>query len=163
MQNSTIAKIALTALVGVAGVGFFIKSTLDHSQNYKKVDELLATDLGSWGDKELKVHGYVLPGSIKKEIVNQETRRSFVLQNLGKRIRIFTTGPVPDTFNDTAEVVATGHLIAANERKAMADSLKVDMEKDAAYVFDATELSAKCPSKYDGANINKNLGQTQFK
>ena len=157
MQNSTLAKIALTTLVGVAGVGFFIKSTLDHSQNYKKVDELMATDLSSWGDKEIKVHGYVLPGSIKEQIVNQETQRSFILQNLGKKIRVFSIGPKPDNFQDQSEVVATGHLVAAADRKAMADALKVNLETDVAYVVDAKELSAKCPSKYEGAQINKNL------
>src|SRR5690242_12369827 len=100
MQNSTLAKIALTAAVAVAGVGFFVKSTMGHTQHYKMVDELLAGDLKQWEGKELKVHGWVLAGSLKEDVVNQETHRSFVLQKDGKKIRVFSMGPKPDTFKD---------------------------------------------------------------
>jgi cytochrome c-type biogenesis protein CcmE len=161
MQKSTIAKIALTAAVAVAGVGFFVKSTLGHAQHYKMVDELVATDLASWGDKEIKVHGWVLASSIKEEVVNQETIRTFVLQNKGKKIRVFSSGPKPDTFKDQSEVVATGHLVPAGTRKDWAASLKVNLEPDMAYVVDAKELQAKCPSKYEGAQVNKNLEEFQ--
>jgi cytochrome c-type biogenesis protein CcmE len=157
MQNSTIAKIALTAAVAVAGVGFFVKSTLGHSQHYKMVDELVATDLSSWGDKEIKVHGWVLAGSIVEQVVNQETWRTFILQNKGKKVRVFSSGPKPDTFKDQSEVVATGHIVAASTQKAVADQLKVHLEADMQYVVAAKELQAKCPSKYEGAQVNKNL------
>lgn len=157
MQNSTIAKIALTAAVAVAGVGFFIKSTQAHSQHYKMVDELMASDLAQWKDKELKVHGWVLAGSIREEVVKQETQRTFVLEKGGKKIRIFSMGPKPDTFKDQSEVVATGRLIPATDKGALAESLGVKLEGDLAYVFEAKELQAKCPSKYDGARANKDL------
>jgi cytochrome c-type biogenesis protein CcmE len=157
MQNSTLAKIALTAAVAVAGVGFFVKSTLGHTQHYKMVDELLAGDLTQWKDKELKVHGWVLAGSIKEQVVKQETHRSFVLTKDGKKIRIFNMGPKPDTFKDQSEVVATGRLVPASSRKDLAAALGVPLEADIAYVVDATELQAKCPSKYEGARANKDL------
>ena len=55
MQKSTLAKIALTAVVAVAGVGFFVKSTLGHTTHYKMVDDLMTTgDLDQWKDKEIK-------------------------------------------------------------------------------------------------------------
>ena len=157
MQKSTLAKIALTAAVAVAGVGFFVKSTLGHTTHYKMVDELMASDLTQWKDKEIKVHGWVLAGSIKAEVVNQETQRTFILQKGGKKIRIFTEGPVPDTFKDQSEVVATGTLVAAESKKQLAQSLGVNLEADLGYVVQATELQAKCPSKYEGAQINKDL------
>jgi cytochrome c-type biogenesis protein CcmE len=163
MQNSTLAKIVLTAAVAVAGVGFFVKSTLGHTQEYMMVDQLLATgDLSQWQGKELKVHGWVVAGSIKEEVVNQQTVRTFLLQKEGKKIRIFSKGPKPDTFKDQSEVVATGRLIPTAERKDLANQLKVSIETDLAYVVDATDLQAKCPSKYEGAQVNKNLNTTKF-
>jgi len=157
MQNSTLAKIALTAAVAVAGVGFFVKSTMGHTQHYKMVDELLAGDLKQWEGKELKVHGWVLAGSLKEDVVNQETHRSFVLQKDGKKIRVFSMGPKPDTFKDQSEVVATGRLVPAADMKQLAAALNVPLEADLAYVVEAKELQAKCPSKYDGARANKDL------
>ena len=162
MQNSTLAKIAITAAVAVAGVGFFVKSTLGHTQHYKMVDELMAGDLSQWKGKELKVHGWVVAGSIRELVVDQKTQRSFVLQKDGKKIRVFSFGPKPDTFKDQSEVVASGYLIPASEKGELAKSLGVPLEADLAYVVDATKLDAKCPSKYDGARANKDLNQ-QFK
>ncbi|MBA3391038.1 MAG: cytochrome c maturation protein CcmE [Deltaproteobacteria bacterium] len=158
MQNSTLAKIALTAAVAVAGVGFFVKSTLGHTTHYKMVDELMAAgDLAQWKDQEIKVHGWVEAGSIKTEVVNQETQRTFLLQKGGKKIRVFTVGPVPDTFKDQSEVVATGMIVPATTKSDLAASLKVSLEADLAYVVVAKELQAKCPSKYTGAQANKDL------
>lgn len=157
MQNSTLAKIALTAAVAVAGVGFFVKSTLGHTQHYKMVDELMAGDLAQWQGKELKVHGWVLAGSIKEDVVKQETQRSFVLTKDGKKIRVFSMGPKPDTFKDQSEVVATGTLVPAADMRELASALRVPLESDVAYVVVATELQAKCPSKYEGARANQDL------
>jgi cytochrome c-type biogenesis protein CcmE len=162
MKNSTLAKIALTAAVAVAGVGFFVKSTLGHTQHYKMVDELMAGDLTQWKGKELKVHGWVLAGSVREQVVDQKTQRTFVLTKEGKKIRVFSYGPKPDTFKDQSEVIATGHVIPAAEKRELAKSLGVVLEADLDYVVDATKLDAKCPSKYDGARANKDL-DTQFK
>lgn len=128
------------------------------TQHYKTVDQLLATDLSEWKDKELKVHGWVVAGTIKEKVANQETVRTFVLQKDGKKIRVFSSGPKPDTFKDQSEVVATGHIVAAAKLDAMARSLDLRIEDDMPYVVEATELMAKCPSKYQGANANKNIG-----
>lgn len=158
MQNSTIAKIALTAAVATAGVVFFARSASTSTQHYKMVDELLAAgDLGQWQDKQMKVHGWVVAGSIKEKVVNQETVRTFVLQKSGKRIRVFSKGPKPDTFRDQSEVVASGTLVSAASMDALAKGLDVRIESDMPYVVDATDLMAKCPSKYEGAQGNKNL------
>ena len=157
MQNSTLAKIALTAAVALAGVGFFVKTTMGHTTHYKMVDDLMTSgDLAQWKDKEIKVHGWVLAGSIKQSVVNQETFRTFVLQKGGKRIRVFSSGPVPDTFKDQSEVVATGEIVAANTKADLAKSLGVTLEGDLTHVVVAKELQAKCPSKYEGATSVKN-------
>jgi cytochrome c-type biogenesis protein CcmE len=157
MQNSTIAKLALSAAVLVAGVAFFAKSAQTSTQHYYKVEKLLATDLAQWKDTQLKVHGKVVAGSIKEKVVAQETMRTFLLENEGKKIRVFSKGPKPDTFKDQSEVVATGLVVPSAQMAAMADSLGVKIDSDMAYVVDSSELMAKCPSKYDGANANKDL------
>jgi cytochrome c-type biogenesis protein CcmE len=156
MQKSTLAKIALTAAVAVAGVGFFVKSTMGHTTHYKMVDDLMtAGNLAQWENKEIKVHGWVLAGSIKQNVVNQETQRTFVLQKGGKKIRVFSSGPVPDTFKDQSEVVATGEIVPAPTRAELAKSLGVTLEADLTHVVVSSELSAKCPSRYEGAQGNK--------
>jgi cytochrome c-type biogenesis protein CcmE len=157
MQNSTLAKIALTAAVAVAGVGFFVYSTRAHSEHYMMVDKLMASDLTHWNGNELKVHGDVLAGSIHERVVDQQTHRTFVLTRGGKQIRVFSSGPKPDTFKDQSEVIATGHLIPAAEKRELAKSLGVTLEANLDYVVDAEKLDAKCPSKYDGARANRDL------
>jgi cytochrome c-type biogenesis protein CcmE len=159
MQNSTIAKIALTAAVVVAGVAFFAKSASTNTQHYKMVDQLLEADLAKLGGQELKVHGWVVAGSIKEKIVNQETVRTFILHKDNKKIRVFSKGPKPDTFKDQSEVVATGTIVPSAEMAAMAASLDVRIDSDMQYVVSATELMAKCPSKYEGAQANKKLDE----
>ena len=159
MQNSTIAKLALTAAVIVGGVAFFAKSASTNTQHYKMVDQLLAADLSKFGGQELKVHGWVVAGSIKEKIVNQETVRTFLLHKDDKKIRVFSKGPKPDTFKDQSEVVATGTIVPSAQMAAMAASLDVRIDSDMNYVVDATDLMAKCPSKYEGAQANKKLDE----
>jgi cytochrome c-type biogenesis protein CcmE len=159
MQNSTIAKLALTAAVLVGGVAFFAKSASTNTQHYKMVDQLLETDMAKLGGQELKVHGWVVAGSIKEKIVNQETVRTFLLHKDDKKIRVFSKGPKPDTFKDQSEVVATGTIVPSAQMAAMAASLDVRIDSDMDYVVDATDLMAKCPSKYEGAQANKKLDE----
>jgi cytochrome c-type biogenesis protein CcmE len=154
MNKNTLTKIVLTGALAVGGMAFLVVSSTSSAQHYKYVDDLMKSDLSAWTGKELKVHGLVETGSIAQKIVNQETDRTFLLQRGGKKIRVFSRGPAPDTFKDESEVVATGHLVASAEMKQRAGALGVAIESDQAYVVDSTELMAKCPSKYDGARVN---------
>ncbi|HEY0190505.1 MAG TPA: cytochrome c maturation protein CcmE [Kofleriaceae bacterium] len=164
MDKNTLGKILLTAVVAIGGVGFFVRSSFSSAQHYMMVDDLLASDMSSWTGKELKVHGWVEAGSIHENVVDQETHRTFLLQKGGKKIRVFSVGPKPDTFKDQSEVVATGHLVPADQLRAVAQKLGVALESDLPYVVDSTELMAKCPSKYDGARVNTQLAPTpEFK
>lgn len=165
MQNRTFAKIGLTAAVALGGVGFLLYSSSEAAQHYEMVDKLVGNGLDTYKDKALKVHGFVEAGSIVEAIINQEQRRTFVLQKEGKKIRVFSTGPTPDTFKDQSEVVANGRLMPAADVQKLADEIcaktktpqacpiKTDAEQ--VYVVESTELMAKCPSKYEGASSNK--------
>lgn len=163
MNKSTLAKIVLTAVVALGAVGFLLKSSASSAVHYFKVNELMASGLEQWKDREIKVHGFVEGGSIHESVVNQETHRTFVLQVDGKKIRVFSAGPKPDTFKDQSEVVATGHLIPAAQMKQGAASLGVAIEADIPYVLDSTDLMAKCPSKYDGARVNLQPKTPEYK
>ncbi len=165
MTNATLAKILLTGVVAIGGGGFLVYSSVGQAQHYMQVDELTSGRLDQWKDNELKVHGHVLPGSIVEAIVGTDTARTFVLENNGKKVRVYSKGPKPDTFEDNSEVVALGRLIPAGERQSLADQLcansksktacPVHSDAEQAMVVDASELSAKCPSRYEGAPTNK--------
>src|ERR1700761_6400690 len=89
------------------------------------------TELQGMGDKaytrHLRVAGNVEPGSIERN----GTHAQFVLLELGKRLPVQYAGvePPPDTFKDNAQALAIGTF-----------------GRDG--IFHATELQAKCASKY---------------
>jgi cytochrome c-type biogenesis protein CcmE len=171
MKNGTAAKLVLTVAVVAGGAGFLVYSSTSHAQHYEMVDDLIAKGFDQYKDKQIKVHGFVEAGTIAKATVNQETRHMFVLQKNGKKIRVFVTGPTPDTFKDASEVVATGRLVNATDMQEAADAIcakpdtklpgectpgaKVAVNAEHDMVVEATELMAKCPSKYKGADSNK--------
>jgi cytochrome c-type biogenesis protein CcmE len=130
------AKIGVTSIVLVAAFGMLLYSTLGESmQYYKYVDEVMAQP-AAWEGKKLQVHGNVVPKSIGRKRDSREY--VFDLQRNGKVIRAYYNGIVPDTFKDDAEVVLTGHLTPNG--------------------FMATDMTAKCPSKYEAA---PRVGSTQ--
>ena len=123
------AKVGVTTLVLATAFGIMLFTTMGESmQYYKYVDEVTAQP-EAWHGKNLQVHGYVVPGSIgrKRDVLEYE----FDIQRNGKVIRAYYTGIVPDTFKDDAEVVLTGQLTDKG--------------------FIATDMTAKCPSKYEEA------------
>lgn len=123
------AKIGATSIVLIAAFTMLLYSTLGESmQYYKYVDEVVAQP-SMWEGKKLQVHGYVVPGSIGRKRESREY--VFDLQRNGKVIRAYYNGIVPDTFKNEAEVVLTGRLTSDG--------------------FKATEMTAKCPSKYEAA------------
>jgi len=154
LADRTFAKIVLTVLVGAAGVRFGI-SSVDHAPQYRLLDQLIAGGLDDWDGDELRVHGYITAGSIREQVVDQELRRTFVLQRDGKQIRVFSVGLAPDTLKDHAEVVVSGRLVPAAQMRPAAVALcdptwscAVDAEQ--AWVIEMTEILGRCPTKYEG-------------
>jgi cytochrome c-type biogenesis protein CcmE len=135
---STTVKVLLSIAVIAGVVGFFRFSARGHTSHYKMVEEVMVAP-SSWVGKPLKVHGFVEPGTIDEKVVDQETVRSFVLEHKGKRILVRNKGPKPDTFKDRSEVVAEGKIVEENGEPVLV----------------ATNLMAKCPSKYEGAPKDK--------
>lgn len=132
-------KIIATILAVAGAGGILIYSSLSDAQYFVEADEVLAKP-DKWLDKSLRVHGYVEAGSIDEQIEGQITRRKFVLFRNGAQILVHNVGPKPDTFRDESEVVAKGKLVKNSWSYAGTSG---------EYEFQADELMAKCPSKYD--------------
>ena len=81
-------------------------------------------DLQVQDDKEYRVNGTVVPGSIRPD--GLET--TFTITDGTTDMEIVTNDPLPDTFKDESEVVARGAYDGGT--------------------FEATEVLAKCPSKF---------------
>lgn len=129
MSNKA-ARIGVTAVVLATAFGVLLYSSLGESlQYYKYVDEVMA-EPAAWHGKNLQVHGIVVRDSIAQK-PNAPLEWRFDIQRNGKVLRAYYTGIVPDTFKADSEVVLTGTL----DDKG----------------FHATEMTAKCPSKYDAA------------
>ena len=120
--------VTLGLLVG--GVAYLFASSAGEAfEYYKHVDEVMAQP-AQWEHKHVQMHGFVVPGSIMKRMdkEHQQIEYKFQAVNCEKIIEVRYAGTVPDTFKDRAEVVVKGTL-DGNQ-------------------FHASEISAKCPSKY---------------
>ena len=120
------ARIGLTSLVLVLTFAGLLYSTMGESlEYYKKVDEVLVNP-AEWQGKALQLHGYAKGVSRRPDSLVYR----FDIESNGKVVRAFYTGVTPDTFKEDSEVVVKGRLAADN-------------------TFQATEIIAKCPSKYE--------------
>jgi len=136
------------------------------AQHYMQVDQLVSSNMTEWKDSELKVHGKVVSGSIV-EFIGAKDYFTFLLDSKGKKVRVFYAGPTPQNFGDDSDVIALGHIVPAKERQDLAAQIctkpkskaqmvcPIVVDAEQAWVVDASELSAKCPSRYEGAPNNK--------
>ncbi len=121
---------AVTLAIVLGGIGYlFYSSSGEAFEYYKHIDEVTGNP-GAWKGKHLQIHGFVVPGSIAKRMDagKQQIEYKFQAVNCGEIVEVRYAGTVPDTFKDRAEVVCKGSL-DGNQ-------------------FQASEISAKCPSKY---------------
>lgn len=120
-------RIGLAVVVVIGVIAWLAVSGIQANKSYY----VTITELQGMGDKaytrHLRVAGNVEPGSI----VHSGTHARFVLLELGRRLPVQYAGvePPPDTFKDNAQALAIGTF-----------------GRDG--VFHATELQAKCASKY---------------
>jgi cytochrome c-type biogenesis protein CcmE len=137
-MKGTTRKILVTVAILFGAVGYAIYTTVssgDALEYFKHVDEVMKSP-DEWRQKRIKLHGNVVQGTVLK----REGALDFVfaLHRGGRFVDVAYQGIVPDSFKDCAEVVVTGRLQGSR--------------------FKGEELSAKCPSKYDGVR-NKGCGE----
>jgi cytochrome c-type biogenesis protein CcmE len=133
-------KIALTVAVIGGAVGYMIYTTVGSGtalEYFKHVDEVVPEPSRFQGQR-LQVHGNVVAGSVLKRPGSLDYR--FALHRGGQWMDVTYSGIIPDNFKDCAELVVKGKLLGAHR-------------------FAADEISAKCPSKYDGQRSNECGGE----
>ena len=129
-KASLVVKIVASVAVIGGGVGYLLASTAGEAfEYYEHVDEVVPAT-AKWQGKPMQLHGFVVPGSIKKRFDQTRGRLEykFMQTNCGQQLEVQYAGVVPDTFKDGAEVVVKGQLDGNT--------------------FHSTEVMAKCPSKY---------------
>jgi cytochrome c-type biogenesis protein CcmE len=124
----------LLICAGVLGaMGLFLAAAIQSRPQgglvyFHTVDELLAMKPAT--DKGYRVNGKVVTGSIDRKPSGQDV--SFVLTGASSTLSVDYHGIIPDTFVDGADVTVEGKVLASG-------------------TFEATNLMAKCPSKYEAA------------
>src|SRR5687767_14158071 len=128
-------KVGLTGLVLASAFGVLMYTTLGESaQYYKYVNEVMA-EPDAWYGHPLQVHGYARDIRRKRDSLEY----TFEVHREGQVIHATYTGIVPDTFQNESEVVLQGTLAADGAWR----------DGSVAHVFNATGMTAKCPSKYE--------------
>lgn len=125
-RNNPTAIIVATVVILATIAWLTLTGTRDNKSYYVTIGELQG--LGSKAyTRHLRVAGNVQPGSIER----RGTSADFTLLEQGKTLRVSYQGtePPPDTFKDDAQALAVGMY-----------------GKDG--VFHATQIQAKCASKY---------------
>ncbi len=121
------AKIIAAAVIILATVAYLAYTGVrDNKSYYVTISELQGMG-GKAYTRHLRVAGNVQPGSIMRSGTNAH----FVLLEQGKTLQVAYQGsePPPDTFKDDAQALAVGTY-----------------GRDG--IFHATQLQAKCASKY---------------
>jgi cytochrome c-type biogenesis protein CcmE len=126
-KKQSVTKFVIAAVIIFGVVGWLaISAANDSKQYYVTITELQALGNKAY-TRHLRVAGNVQPGSIN----HVGTNATFTLLEQGKTLRVNYQGsePPPDTFKDDAQALAIGTY-----------------GRDG--VFHATQLQAKCASKY---------------
>jgi len=126
VKKSSIKFIVAAAIIVGAVAWLAISGARDSKSYYVTITELQAMGKSAYS-KNLRVAGNVAPGTIERSGPNA----TFTLIEQGKTLRVNYIGaePPPDTFKDDAQALAIGTY-----------------GRDG--TFHATQLQAKCASKY---------------
>lgn len=130
-KKNVVLLVGLVAL-GAAVASLFLFGMKDNAIYSKPVDQLLA-EKAKFTNKPVRAEGFLVHGTLEKRESPCEYR--FTIQKNGVEVPVrFAQCVVPDTFRDVPNmdvgVTVEGQLRADNS-------------------FDATNVLAKCPSKYE--------------
>jgi cytochrome c-type biogenesis protein CcmE len=116
----------------LGAVAFLILSAPDEGVlEYVYVDKVVEAPEDFVG-RDFKVHGNVVEGSLHQD--SDDGEYHFVIEFKGKRLAVVYDDLLPDTFAEGGEVVLTGRL------------------DDGGTLLRSSEMTAKCPSKYEEEN-----------
>ncbi len=122
-------------LLFVGAFYLMLNSMMDGGAYFLTVDEVQAAQNEGKlkPGRKVRIKGLVAHGTYQNEKGSSEHR--FVVEGEINKVPVYFKGAIPDVFKEGGEVVATGSF-----------------NKDNTLV--ATEVTAKCPSKYEQDNIS---------
>jgi cytochrome c-type biogenesis protein CcmE len=131
-------QIALGAFVVAGLLGWYAATNLDRIGTFQYYQTLKEFRAAGADGAAVRVHGYVAPGSIQRDVGRREIRFTVVndpphqgaADPTAPLAVVYDTLETPDMFKEGAEVVVEGHLDGS----------------DATFVAD--NVMAKCPSKF---------------
>ena len=120
-------------LIAVAAMYIFIAGATEGGVYFYEVNEALDQNAHQEAGKMVRIKGNVVKGTWQQKIV-PKTINEFRIETIGDKgrsIAVYYPRPTPDVFKEGGEVVVTGTF-------------------DKNQVLRADEVTAKCPSKYEG-------------
>ena len=130
MHSKGLKVVLTTVMLTVAFVGLLWTTMQEGAQYYMEVEEVVA-DPAEWNGKALQVHGYAANVMRHPKSLDYRFEITDSVDNSTHAVTAVYSGIVPDTFDNHAEVVATGYLDG--------DTFHVNPDG----------IMAKCPSKYE--------------
>ena len=130
LETKKIVRFGIAVALIVMALGYLAYTGIQEGNYYVKLSELHTLGDSAY-TRNLRVEGIVQPGSIKRK----GPQADFVIQDSegGKLLMPVSykgSDPPPDTFKDHAQAIVSGKL-----------------DRDG--TFEATEVQAKCASKYE--------------
>ncbi|OJW06343.1 MAG: hypothetical protein BGO39_26050 [Chloroflexi bacterium 54-19] len=128
---------AAGAVIVVAAVAIVAVAMQGSSVYYVTIAQFHGNQTVQASNKEVRVAGKVVPGTITRDSTTQEVSFTAVDEtDPTQTMKVVYDKIVPDTFKDDAQVVVTGTYSNG--------------------VFSANEMLAKCPSKYSSTAADSN-------
>jgi len=137
--KSTTLRILIATIIILGTIGYLAYTGVEANKSYYvTIQELQGMGNRAY-TRHLRVAGNVQPGSIERDGAHMQ----FVLVEQGRKLNVNYGGedPPPDTFKDNAQALAVGTY-----------------GRDG--VFHATQIQAKCASKYAPAKPGEGPKQT---
>ncbi len=128
MALSKTSMLVIGGLIGAAAVVLVLSAPQEGMLDYIYVDTVVDSP-SEYTGRDIQIHGLVVTDSLEQD--EKTGNYHFGVELKGRRLAVVFDGQLPDTFAEGGEVVATGRL------------------DDDGRVFRSSEMSAKCPSKYE--------------
>jgi len=135
-QSRGSSRLVIGLLLFVGAFYLMVNSMMSGGAYFLTVDEVQAAQQKGFlkPSRKVRIKGNVVHGTYQNQEGSSEHR--FEVQGEQHRVKVYYKGAIPDVFKEGGEVVATGHF----------------QEQD---MLVATEVTAKCPSKYEQNKISE--------